>query len=457
MVVDGKEADRMVGATTFERLQAMCQLGMARRAPAQSTAEGSSPATAVQTPPRVHGPVVPLPSVQATSGFTAATVSAQPAPISSPPGWRVTPVSTTPSTASFGLSDEQLIAATVRLRIKDATGQSFGTGTIIDARQGEALILTCGHLFRDSRGKGEIEVDLFGPNPARKVPGRLLSYDADNRDVALVSIQTTGPMVTAARVAPPSYEIKKGVRVATVGCNNGEDPTVRHSRVTSLDKFVGPPNIQVAGLPVQGRSGGGLFSAEGYVIGVCNAADPTDNEGLFAALASVHAQLDEAKLSFIYQPETEAAPTALATAPPEMPKEMPAPDKFVQLTNGSSQASQVVTLPAPPQANPASAEQPLNPEERAALDEIRRRTAQGCEVVCVIRSLADPQAKSEIIVLDKASPVFLRELAAAGRTHVRQQLTSLDVPTDAEQVKSPAATSSWQPNWLRTGTTTGLK
>ena len=38
---------------------------------------------------------------------------------------------------------------------------SLGTGTVIDCRQGEALILTCGHIFRDSAGKGRIEVDLF--------------------------------------------------------------------------------------------------------------------------------------------------------------------------------------------------------------------------------------------------------------------------------------------------------
>ena len=62
-----------------------------------------------------------------------------------------------------GVSDATLIAASVRLRVEDADGHSCGSGTIIDARGGEALILTCGHIFRDSKGKGRIEVDLPGP------------------------------------------------------------------------------------------------------------------------------------------------------------------------------------------------------------------------------------------------------------------------------------------------------
>ena len=93
--------------------------------------------------------------------------------------------------------------------------------------------------------------------------------------------------------------------VASVGCNNGGPPTVLHSQVTSLDKFQGPPNVEVAGQPVEGRSGGGLFSSEGYVIGVCNAADPSDKEGLFAALASIYAELDQDKLAFVYKSSSE--------------------------------------------------------------------------------------------------------------------------------------------------------
>ena len=57
---------------------------------------------------------------------------------------------------------ERARAATVRLRVHDGHGYGAGTGTIIDTHGEEALVLTCGHLFRETDGKGKIEVDLFG-------------------------------------------------------------------------------------------------------------------------------------------------------------------------------------------------------------------------------------------------------------------------------------------------------
>ena len=58
-------------------------------------------------------------------------------------------------------AQQQALEATVRLRVVDATGVSHGTGTIIDVHGDEALVLTCGHIFRESQGRGEIFVELF--------------------------------------------------------------------------------------------------------------------------------------------------------------------------------------------------------------------------------------------------------------------------------------------------------
>jgi len=394
MLVDGGEVDRVSGSTSFSRLERMCKLA----APQTST---------IGLPATVPEPVRPEPRQLPA------------------PGW-------TPMGNREAADDTKLIAASVRLRIEDPDGHSWGSGTIIDAREGEALILTCAHVFRDSQGKGKIEVDLFGPCAGQRVAGRLISYDLD-RDVGLLSIRTPGPVATAP-VAPPGYLVGPDSPVVSVGCNNGDRPSARRSRVASLNKVLRPPTLKVAGLPVEGRSGGGLFSAEGKVIGVCYAADPRDGEGLYAALESIYHELDQTKLSYIYRPE-QAAPTALAGSPaagpavgpvrpvaalvavdpPPMPKRMPR-NADGWSPGGTSEVS-LDSTPArqwrPPHDSPQ-----LSAAEQAALDEIRRRLKEGAEVICVVRSRADPNAQSEVIMLDRASPGFLRQLAseaAAGR------------------------------------------
>ena len=59
-------------------------------------------------------------------------------------------------------------------------------------------------------------------------------------------------------------------------------------------------------------------NAKCHRLGVCNAADPADNEGLFAALPAIHEQLDEAGLAFVYRsvyPSGGAGDVAAATQP----------------------------------------------------------------------------------------------------------------------------------------------
>ena len=308
---------------------------------------------------------------------------------------------------SRGVSDADLVVATVRLRVHDARGPSIGTGTIIDSREGRALILTCGHIFRDYRDGGEIEVDLFGPDGSQTVAGRLLSFD-DQRDVGLLTIQVPAAVKTV-RVAPRGYSVDVGQTVDNVGCNHGDNPTVRRTKVTAQNKYMGPPNTEVAGLPVQGRSGGGLFSTDGYVIGVCNAADPQDNEGIYAALTSIHQQLDEANLTFIYDDKTtspvkQAAMVAVDDA--AMPKAMPAADP-IQLLPQS-------------RPNPADAPlrkgiaNPLSPDEQRLLDELRQRRADGAEIVCIVRTRQSPGGHSEVFLFENASPQLIEQLNVEG-------------------------------------------
>ncbi len=49
-------------------------------------------------------------------------------------------------------------------------------------------------------------------------------------------------------------------------------------------------------------------------------------------------------------------------------------------------------------------------------------------MICIVRSLDNPAAKSEVITLDHASNAFLKQLAADRNAQDSRHLTSLEVP-----------------------------
>ena len=416
---------------------------------------------AVQQPnspePQLTGIVSEQPLHAAAPDFAGAPLAAGAAANS--PDWRGShadgPNSSTPAAAPAaapgqnGLPD-RLLAASVRLRIQEpGGGSSTGSGTIIDVRGEDALILTCGHVFRDSHGKGKVLVDMFGPNAPQGLEGEVISFDLDDSrgtDVGLISFRPGVP-VTAARLAAPGSRIQPGDPVFNTGCNNGDPPTLRSSRVTSIDKYQGAANLQVAGQPVQGRSGGGLFNAHGEVIGVCNAADPQDNEGLYAALPSVYKLLDNAGLAGVYQPGGElaaagqGAPSNLSPMPPYMPEQMPLASN--PPTANETSAPQHPFAGAAPLAGPGATPQDamppgspfppaagspaqLSPAEQQALAAMQQ--AGHAEVVCIVRPIGNPHAKSDVIMLDRASPEFLQVLASERQRHASAAAMSATTP-----------------------------
>ncbi|MFZ5830811.1 MAG: trypsin-like peptidase domain-containing protein [Planctomycetota bacterium] len=444
MLADGQVVDRVVGGTTFFRLEGMFQLAQQRAGVSGAGIAGGlsatppSPGAPLTAPPRSDAPTpngfggtsVPL------SGTTPPSNSVTPAsflnPIAGdfPVSAGVAPLGGQPPAANSVAGsqplqpNDPLLAVSVRLRIEDRDGHSCGSGTIIDAREGEALILTCGHVFRDSQGKGRIQVEVFTPEGVQTLEGALVTFDLD-RDVGLVSVRSPRPL-RAARVAPAGFRVGEGEPVVSVGCNHGAAPTLQHSRITAVDRIVGPPNsgnYKVTGQPVEGRSGGGLFMEDGTVIGVCNAADPQDRDGLYASISSIHWLLDQVNLGFVYRQDSPNAvplgpvPGTVAGGPPA--SVMPAPGGGFALPG---------TLPGPegPVVPPNAGM--LSAEEQAAVDEIVRRLRDGAEVICVVRSRTDPSASSEVIMLEKASPEFLRQLIAEARPGETRHETSLEIP-----------------------------
>ena len=155
-----------------------------------------------------------------------------------------------------------------------------------------------------------------------------------------------------------------------------------------------------------------MFSVDGKVIGVCNARDPQDQEGFYAALETISSQLDQANLAFVYKsPRGQDVPAMLA--PP---------------TASATARNTVVPVSAAAPLSAATAGAPgLIPQEQAALEEIRRYVKEGAEVVIVVRSRRNPDAKSEIIKIDNASPELVQQLAAEAQAQKGRQETSMEV------------------------------
>jgi hypothetical protein len=318
-------------------------------------------------------------------------------------------------------NEQTALRASVRIRVEDSQGQSYGTGTIVDVHGQEALVLTCGHLFRDSRGKGRIVVDLLAPGATGPVTGQLIRYDLD-RDLALVGIRTSAP-IQAVPVAGSEYHVATGQRLFTIGCNHGQQPTIMRCQLKAVNKYLGPENLVVTGRPVDGRSGGGLFSYDGKLVGVCNAADPEINEGLYAAFASVHRHLDDAKLAFVYRGTTGSDPArAIAAASSSLPP-IGSPEHGPALAaRGPTTAAEPDSASSelPPWATIATSAGPLAGGAQG-------QEPAGAEVICIIRAKNGPDAKSQVVVLERPSRDFIQQLNHEYSEQTNRQATQLRV------------------------------
>jgi hypothetical protein len=153
-----------------------------------------------------------------------------------------------------------------------------------------------------------------------------------------------------------------------------------------------------------------LFNAEGQLVGVCFAADNEGNEGLYAALESIHSELDRLGLKEIYAKSDGASPApaqAVVRGQEPLAPLAPADDNVAV---GPPAAMVTVN----PSEAPAAAPQGLDAAEQAALEEIMSRAATH-EVICIIRP-KEAGGQSEVIAIDSVSPEFIRALQAQRST-----------------------------------------
>lgn len=372
LVKESREVDRVVGATSYDRLVQMYERA------------GDGEATATEQERREQSP---------SRG-------------SSPdPG------------GQSEQARQRALEATVRLRVADANGYSRGTGTIIDVHDDEALVLTCGHMFRESQGQGDIQVELFVPGAQGSTSGSLIAYECDERDFGLVSIRPD-VSVKPVPVASPACHPREGQEVFSIGCDHGENATVRTSTISAMNRYVGPPNIEIRGCPVEGRSGGGLFTTDGRIIGICNAADRREDRGLYAGLPTIHLALDQIGQKQIYLEQSSGPQVASGPEPRALPDSPPLSEP-----RGPSPA-----IPVSPAAHqsPATASVSSRPNE----------------MICIVRS-AD--GSNRMVTITDPSPELMQRMTNESRRRTPAVRPTSDTSSSSSVARLSELPSAKQP------------
>lgn len=337
----------------------------------------------------------------------------------------------------------------VRLRVTDSQGMDWGSGTVIFSEPGQSIILTCGHVFRHFDSRGKVEVDLFEGTQFQRLDGEVLKYDL-KKDIGLVLVRTE-KVLPVARISLDA--VREGDHVLSVGCGGGDVPSKLQHRVTKTTGYVGD-FIECSGVPMSGRSGGGLFSTKGEVVGVCVFADPNGRRGLYTGLKTIRELVQNSGLRHLdptHEEDTLATRTIensnLAPALPDLqefgatnePKFEPSFDDTertagdselaslpAEFSGGSRSKSNGVTRPtagAPIVAGPNAA------ALRETLD-----AAKGAEVVCIIRDPAKPDSASRVVIIHRASERFVADLT--GEVEHQVQRTSLPIRASASAKSS---------------------
>ena len=325
--------------------------------------------------------------------------------------------------------------ATVRLKVEDPKGTSYATGTVIHTYQGESLVVTCGHVFREAQGAGEITAEYgFHQGRPRSAPGELVFYDAEARDIGLVVIRTSED-IQPVQLAEREARIGKGLDIFSVGCDNGDDPTIRRSQIKNKAAYDGSIKYDIYGRPVNGRSGGGLFTESGELIGVCNAAAVEVDEGIYTALDTIYWQIAKVNLEHLFEPAARFASAPSRTSRQNLVANASnsAPVRIRTVTpisesgklnrrNSASADSRLARLSSTPSPIAAPVSSARLGTQRTQVSWNRgaqtRPVQDDKEVLIVVRSKSNP-ADTETIVIDNPTPKLLDYLGAMNQPSTR--------------------------------------
>jgi hypothetical protein len=186
----------------------------------------------------------------------------------------------------------------LRVSVKVSVSGGSGSGTIChyDPSTGWAHVISCGHLWSGNRDY----------NPSSKVPAKVIAwykdgprlesprtYDAEalfwsnsrGHDVSLLRFKPDWH----ARYAPvaSSFSHDKGTVLNSMGCDGGREVARYEVRI---DAYIHPDIRTSLNSPRPGRSGGGLLTDDGTLVGICwgtSEISSGDGTGFFTPLGSI--------------------------------------------------------------------------------------------------------------------------------------------------------------------------
>lgn len=186
----------------------------------------------------------------------------------------------------------------LRVSVKISVSGAAGSGTIChyDESTGTAYVISCGHLWSGNKeydpasNKKAKVIVWYKDGPRLDEPK---SYDADvlfwsntrGYDVSLLKFKPDW----SCSFAPISegYALKPGMRLNSMGCDGGRE-VARYE--VFIQETSGADITTKTNSPRPGRSGGGLLTDEGLLVGVCwgtSDIESGDGTGFFTPVKAV--------------------------------------------------------------------------------------------------------------------------------------------------------------------------
>ena len=355
------------------------------------------------------------------------------------------------------------MAASVRIRVITGNSVVKGSGTLIESLAGRSTVLTCSHICRGATADTKVEIDLFRDGQPITILGTIIGTDPD-ADVGLLSMPTD-EAVAFCPVGAASVSPGMGAKVVSIGCGGGSEPTREQLRVTDVNKFSGPDTLICSGIPIQGRSGGGLFNEAGTLVGVCFAADSDiktkkPSGGVYCGLKPIHALLAKHEMAHLIPSEggESIAASQQGTAEPSAPewpasdpKESEAPLAVTEPKSEEDLESKAADLDSP-------AKEPVRPfvVPPSKTPDVEEFVADDAEIVVLIRGRGENSPSDKVILIHKPSRKFMQFLQGevSGSEAESTPMTRRDAPQATEAptnrvVRAKLPTTSLQATGLK--------